>query len=70
MNQEAKKFVNSLHLTDPNYPIRDIAIPSMDPRWDYSKYDQHWFQDQYLICIKAGFKAGDRRSSAIRKPLL
>ena len=43
------------------YALGELAVPSSDPSWNYNDPDQIWERDHFLICIKAGLKAAQKK---------
>lgn len=56
--REARRCANSLHLSDPKYPIGETAVPPRDPGWDYNNSSAIWEREYFIICLKAELKAG------------
>lgn len=54
---EARRCANSLHLSDPKYPIEEIVVPPIDPGWDYNS-SAIWEREYFVIYLKAELKAG------------
>lgn len=65
--QKARKHANSLHLSDPRYPIGERAVPPIDPEKDYNSSAKRWGKNNFIVCIKAVFKQDDKRSTAMKK---
>lgn len=39
-------------------PTGETAAPPLDPEWDYYSNSHKWERNCFLLCIKAGLKAG------------
>lgn len=60
--KEAREFVNNLRLSDSEYPMREIAVPPMDTKWDYKTSSQKWEKNHFLLCNKAGLRTNHEKA--------
>ena len=43
------------------YPVGEISVPSSDLNWNYNDPEHIWKRDPFLISVKAGLKAAQRK---------
>lgn len=57
LKEKQENFADGLHLSDTKYPIDETAGPSIDQEQNYNQKEHQWERNNFIICIKAGFKA-------------
>ena len=45
-------------MSSDKYPVGETAVPFSDLNWNYNDPENIWERDHFLICVKAGLKAG------------
>ena len=59
--KEAWRYATGLHMSSDRYPAGETAVPYSDPNWNYNDPEHIWERDHFLICIKAGLKAAQKK---------
>ena len=59
--KEAQRYAMRLHMSSDKYPVGETAATSSDPNRNYNDLEQIWERDHFLICMKAGLKAGQQK---------
>ena len=48
-------------MSSNEYPVRETAVPSSDPSWNYNDPEHIIERDHFLICVKAGLKSAQQK---------
>ena len=48
-------------MSSNEYPVRETAVPSSDPSWNYNDPEHIIERDHFLICVKAGLKVAQQK---------
>ena len=48
-------------MSSDRYPAGETAVPSSNPNWNYNDPEHIWERDHFLICVKAGLKATQKK---------
>ena len=48
-------------MSSNEYPVRETAVPSSDPSWNYNDPEHIIERDHFLICVKAGLKSSQQK---------
>ena len=59
--KDAWRYGTGLHMSSDRYPIRESAFSSCDPNGNYNDPEDNWKKDHFLICVKAGLKATQKK---------
>ena len=59
--KEARRYATGLHMSSDRYPVGETVVPSSDPNWNYNDPEHIWERDHFLICVKAGLKATQKK---------
>ena len=50
-----------LHMSSDKDSVGETAVPSSDSNWNYNDPEHIWERDHFLICVKAGLKAAQKK---------
>ena len=48
-------------MSSDKYSVRETAVPSLDPNWNYNDPEHIWERDHFLICVKVGPKEAQQK---------
>ena len=65
VKKEARKFADSLHLSNPKYPIGETVVLPVDPGWDYNNEATSGKEITSLFVLRQGSKGPTIKSLTI-----
>ena len=63
--KEAQSYATGLHMSSDKYPVGETVVPSSDPNWNYNDPEHIWEKDHFLLCVKTGLKAAQKKSNQL-----